>query len=620
MFESAVTVDTDRDVENHLGTDLTARLVSLLAADRAGHLASDFASDLDVELDVELDGGRGGEFDAGREDGLGARVVVDFCRPRWSVAAYPVHASVLETQAPGDLLGRLLARLDPAGLDMHDLVSFLGACERQAAFVQATQLLAVRELAGRRLIPGPNGEPADTALPVGAINDYAADEVAAVIAMSRFAGQKRVWLATALTRLPATEALFRAGKLNLSKTTAIVEGLAVLSDSDAATAEARVLVRAPHQTLGQLRASINRAVHAADPSTAKERAAKATAERRVELTPRADGMAELWALLPAADAMALWTAITALADKARAAERATAHDLKNGTTDHTGDTGSQFSNTGSLFSATGVPPTGASPDANPAALAAFGFTPDGLVADGFEADGSLSSHTPGGTASATASGTAGGVFGDGGAPEFVFRTMNQLRADVLADLAYATLDRADLPQSHRRRPHIQVTVAATTLLGMDEAPGELAGFGPIPAPMARQIAAEGTWRRLLTDPVTGGLLDYGTTTYDPPKHLADHVITRDQTCRGLGCRVRAERCDLDHTIRFPDGPTAEHNLTCECRPCHIRKHKAGWHLQLLPNGDVIWTSPTGHTYHDPVPQVLEGCTPARTRSDEVPPF
>jgi hypothetical protein len=182
------------------------------------------------------------------------------------------------------------------------------------------------------------------------------------------------------------------------------------------------------------------------------------------------------------------------------------------------------------------------------------------------------------------------------------------------------LEQPDLPRNHRRRPHIQVTVAASTLLGLDDQPGELAGYGPITAEVARMIAAEGTWRRLLTDPATGGLLDYGTTVHDPPKNLADHVITRDQTCRGLGCRIRAQRCDLDHTIRFPDGPTADHNLTCACRHCHIRKHQAGWKLQLLPNGDVIWTSPTGHSYHDPVPAVLDDCLEPRAPTDDTPPF
>ena len=108
-------------------------------------------------------------------------MVVDLFHPREPVSAYAVHAASLESLAPGEALGGVLAAVDPADLDMHDLVSFLGACERQTAWTQAAQLRAVRELAGRRLIPGPNGEPADTALPKGAVNEYAADEVAAVL-------------------------------------------------------------------------------------------------------------------------------------------------------------------------------------------------------------------------------------------------------------------------------------------------------------------------------------------------------------------------------------------------------------------------------------------------------
>ncbi|HEX8759621.1 MAG TPA: hypothetical protein VF734_06510, partial [Pseudonocardiaceae bacterium] len=36
----------------------------------------------------------------------------------------------------------------------------------------------------------------------------------------------------------------------------------------------------------------------------------------------------------------------------------------------------------------------------------------------------------------------------------------------------------------------------------DEHPGELAGDGPIAAEQARELAAQGTWRRILTDPAT----------------------------------------------------------------------------------------------------------------------
>jgi Domain of unknown function (DUF222) len=198
--------------------------------------------------------------------------------------------------------------------------------------------------------------------------------------------------------------------------------------------------------------------------------------------------------------------------------------------------------------------------------------------------------------------------------------MDQLRADVLADMAYTVLARDDLPRNHRRRPHIQITLAASTALGLDDHYAELAGYGPITAQAARKIAADATWRRLLTHPTTGGLLDYGRTTYEPPANLTDHIITRDQTCRGLGCRIAAQRCDIDHTVRFPDGPTADHNLTCLCRRCHTRKHEAGWTLQLDPHGNITWTSPTGHTYTDPVPPVLDTNPPPPAPAEDTPPF
>ena len=54
-----------------------------------------------------------------------------------------------------------------------------------------------------------------------------------------------------------------------------------------------------------------------------------------------------------------------------------------------------------------------------------------------------------------------------------------------------------------------------TLIGLAELPGELDGFGPIPASVARRLAAGGTWRRILTDPATGRVLDYGSVAGRP---------------------------------------------------------------------------------------------------------
>jgi hypothetical protein len=130
------------------------------------------------------------------------------------------------------------------------------------------------------------------------------------------------------------------------------------------------------------------------------------------------------------------------------------------------------------------------------------------------------------------------------------RGMDARRADVLADLLLAT--RPGQPNNPLARVH--VTVPASTLAGDDDQPGDLAGYGPVPAGMARQAAAEGVWRRLVTDPITGALLDYGRTTYRPPTDLADFTRARDLTCRFPSCRQPATRCDLDHTTPTPTAP------------------------------------------------------------------
>lgn len=44
------------------------------------------------------------------------------------------------------------------------------------------------------------------------------------------------------------------------------------------------------------------------------------------------------------------------------------------------------------------------------------------------------------------------------------------------------------------RTEVRVTVALSTLLGLDDAPADLAGYGPITAEAARALARDGTWR------------------------------------------------------------------------------------------------------------------------------
>lgn len=185
------------------------------------------------------------------------------------------------------------------------------------------------------------------------------------------------------------------------------------------------------------------------------------------------------------------------------------------------------------------------------------------------------------------------------------RTKAQRRADALSQMGWIALSTGRLggcacgqrlDGRHRRPVSVQVTVAATTLLGLDELPGQLAGYGPIPASVTRRLAAVGTWRRLLTDPVSGAVLDYGRTRYEPPQDLVDHVLTRDQTCRGPTCDHAATGCETDHTTAYPAGPTAAVNLGALCKPHHLAKHHTRWRVRQPAPGRFEWISPTGHTY------------------------
>lgn len=214
----------------------------------------------------------------------------------------------------------------------------------------------------------------------------------------------------------------------------------------------------------------------------------------------------------------------------------------------------------------------------------------------------------------------------GEAPDPV-RRLDQCRADVMGDLGLRGLagelpvpaGAPPLPTRQGRPPQIGVVVAATTLLGLDEEPGELVGVGPITAEVARRIAAVGTWRRLLTEPATGRLLELSTDSYHPPQEMIDFVLARDGTCHGLGCRLPADRCDLDHTREWPCGPTCPGNLCALCRSHHRIKTLTATSVEIDGDGGLRWTMPSGKRYHRPADTVLDR-TGVVSPDVEQPPF
>jgi hypothetical protein len=175
------------------------------------------------------------------------------------------------------------------------------------------------------------------------------------------------------------------------------------------------------------------------------------------------------------------------------------------------------------------------------------------------------------------------------------RSMDQLRADVFLDL----LEGNQLGEATRRGV-VDIHVDLQTLAGLAETPGELAGYGPVIADIARQIAERqhgSEWRWTLTDPDTGLPVDSGITRRRPSVGQRRQVQTNNPTCVFPGCRMPAVSCDLDHRIPWAEGgPTRVDHLVPLCRHDHRIRHQTGWQHQPLPGGDHHWTSPLGHQY------------------------
>ena len=175
------------------------------------------------------------------------------------------------------------------------------------------------------------------------------------------------------------------------------------------------------------------------------------------------------------------------------------------------------------------------------------------------------------------------------------RSIEMKRADALAAICGDILARiSDEHQPHRRPVTINITMDLPTALGMADNPAELAGYGPIPASVARTLSADAKWRRFITDPLTGNLLDYGRETYVPPQPLVDFLTARDRICRFPGCSQPSRISDIDHAIPWEEGgPTSPTNLGLLCRRHHRMKTHNGWKLMSHEDGSCTWTSPAG---------------------------
>ena len=215
-------------------------------------------------------------------------------------------------------------------------------------------------------------------------------------------------------------------------------------------------------------------------------------------------------------------------------------------------------------------------------------------------------------------GAEGAFSADGGsAPDD--RTMDQLRADVVADMLLTGVPAIDDPDAGvdlgAIRARVRVTVPVLALAGRGTEPAVLAGSGPIDPATARTLAGGCSgWERVMTHPLTGAVL--AVDRYRPGEDLKRMLRARDDHCRFPGCRMPAHRCDLDHTLDAErGGATCESNLAYLCRRHHTLKHAAPWKVRQRPGGILEWITPTGRTCADTPQPVLRF-----TASSDPPPF
>lgn len=147
-------------------------------------------------------------------------------------------------------------------------------------------------------------------------------------------------------------------------------------------------------------------------------------------------------------------------------------------------------------------------------------------------------------------------------------------------------------------------------------PGLVLGGPVVPAKVLADLAARGAAD---LRPVIHPGDSPPESRYRPSATLADFVRCRDLTCRFPSCDRPADVCDIDHTVPYPLGKTHASNLKCLCRKHHLLKTfwtgADGWRDEQLPDGTVIWTSPSGHSYRtQPGSKLLVPalCVPAAT--------
>lgn len=458
-------------------------------------------------------------------------------------------------------------------LDERLVIELVAGCERLKAWASAKQADLMTEIHTRSA-----GAPRAR---------FVDDELRMRMGITGYAAGKMEDRARLLSAAPEVHQALRTGWIDERKADVFLEGTATVGEAAARAIHRMFIPRADAFTPPQLRRKIEAAVLAVDPARAEDRHQRAKKTRTVSLRAATDGMAWLSAFLPAAEAMAAFTAIDVLAGDASAeddrpigARRADAFTKVFAETLATGRTPGGCS----LGTRQGARPhvvvtmsarTFAGDDDAPAHLAGYGPITAGAaraVADDQARYTTVFTDPVDGT-----------YRGDGNDPAALRHRLPFLPSDEVWEKERARLSAHD-PQ------HLIDEVAAARA-AQDRADSPL-------------------------DPVAHlehlGLR--AADSYAPSAALRRHVVMRDVTCRFPGCRVPGWKCQLDHIDPFTGAlpawaQTVETNLHLLCAHHHQLKTNSDWRVWRDAYGATHWVSP--NLYHEMVlPEPIDPGTDA----------
>jgi hypothetical protein len=403
---------------------------------------------------------------------------------------------------PGAGLAVRLAGVAVRSVPDAELLELLSAEARQLAHQQARVWAVMAELATRNPLPN---------LPWTAeqVFDSAVEEVRAELRLTRRGAAAEVQRAVRVQAVSPVARALAAGRIDRARAVVLAEACTDLTGAQQAKLLAAVLPGADRLTCTGLAARVRRVAMALDPEWAERRYQEAIRARRVISYLNEDGSATISGQgLPADQAALACARVNAMA---QAAKRAGAHapidqlraELFLGLLD------GRFEEMNRAAIVDALVRTFPGPDSEVPEKAADGAREEATVPARESATGrARESATEPAQESATES----------------------------AAMAAPDLAAGSAAETAASRVGMELRVELSTLLGLDEHPGEIAGWGAVPAPVARKLAEtqrHGEWRFAITDD-QGRLLFDGITRHRPSDVTANDPPNRGPRAAGRG--------------------------------------------------------------------------------------